>query len=133
MPVPAGVEIPDAGTSSPARKVLVVDDERDIADLTCVLLAAKGYATAVAYSAREVLEILERDDDVDVLFSDIMMPDLNGLELSKIVNQRFPRIRVVLTSGYIFPAAMAGHEQPVHFVAKPYTINDVIKLLDERG
>lgn len=110
-------------------KVLVVDDERDTADLACLLLSSHGLVSTVAYSAADALQVLECDADINVLFSDVMMPNMNGLELLRIVKARFPYVKVLLASGYISPAALQGETMPEHFIAKPYDMDEVVRLI----
>ncbi|KQQ91949.1 hypothetical protein ASF77_08480 [Massilia sp. Leaf139] len=111
------------------RRVLVVDDEHDRADLVEALLSNDGLEVRVAYGAAEALQILESDPDIDAVFSDIMMPGMTGLQLADAVGYLYPSIRVVLTSGYTSPALMASHGHTHLFVPKPYRIETVLKLL----
>lgn len=111
------------------RRVLVVDDERDLADLADALLASHGFEVRVAYSAAEALWMLGTDPLIDALFSDIMMPGMTGLQLAGTVATLYPDVKIVLTSGYIAPALLAGMAYPPRFVAKPYRIDTVIGLL----
>lgn len=110
-------------------KVLVVDDERDLADLAETLLAAHGLAARTAYSADEALGILAGDDAIGAVFTDIMMPGMTGLQLADTVRELYPHITVVMTSGFTSPALLAGRCPPRLFVTKPYRIETVIALL----
>lgn len=128
---PAASLVEMKGTSAlrvELRKVLVVDDERDLADLAQALLCCYGIEARVAYSAAEALQVLEQDPEIDALFSDVMMPGMTGLELADRVSCRYPSVKVVLTSGFTAPALMAGH-RPYLYAAKPYGIETVLKLL----
>ncbi|QBE62120.1 response regulator [Pseudoduganella lutea] len=109
--------------------VLVVDDERELADLAEALLANHGFTVRVAYSAAEALQVLDGGGAVDALFSDIMMPGKTGLELADTVARSHPGMKIVLTSGYTSPALLAGMDSNCQFVAKPYTIDTVVRLL----
>lgn len=115
--------------ASPLRKILVVDDERDLADLAEVLLLGSGLQVRVAYSGLDALRILESEPDIDALFSDIMMPEMTGLQLAEAVAALYPTIRIVLTSGFTPPALMGGRERNYFYVPKPYSIDAVLKLL----
>ena len=114
------------------RKVLVVDDERDLADLAQALLASHGLETRVAYGAGEALRILAGDPAIDAVFSDVMMPGMTGLQLAEAIGSLYPSIRVVLTSGFTAPALFASHRS-YPFAAKPYSIEHVIRLLGNEG
>ncbi len=111
------------------RKVLVVDDEADVADLAEVLLSAHGLDTLVAYSAAEALDLLARHPDIDAVVSDVMMPGMNGLELADQIGKRYPEVKIVLASGYMAPTMAKGQPLTQLFIAKPYRIDQLIKLL----
>ena len=111
------------------RKVLVVDDERDLADLAEALLCHHGFEVSVAYCATDALRILQDDQHIGAVFTDLTMPGMNGLQLAQTVNERYPTIKVVLTSGYASPHMMAGRAGTYPYAAKPYQIETVIGLL----
>ena len=109
-------------------KVLVVDDERDLADVAGALLSAHGIANRVVYSAREGLRAIEEDHDINAVFSDIMMPEMTGLHLAREIKDRYCGVKVVLTSGFTSLDVLAAHERSYMFTSKPYRIESVIKL-----
>lgn len=111
------------------RKVLVVDDEADLADLVASLLEAHGLEVSVAYSAYEAIEVLKNDPDIDAIFSDIVMPGMTGLQLAEVVRTTYPRLKVVLASGYTQRALIPDSGLPYLFTTKPYQITTLLKLL----
>ncbi len=111
------------------RKVLVVDDQHDLAELAEALLSSHGLDVTVAYSAEDALRILQDRSDIDAVFSDIMMPGMNGLDLADAIDQRYPHIKVVLTSGYTLPSLLADRRKRYLFAPKPYNIATVLTLL----
>lgn len=111
------------------RKVLVVDDEPDLADLAAALLCGHGLEAMVAYSGLDALKALDSERDIDAVFSDVMMPGMTGLQLAECIRERYPRVKVVLTSGYTIPSLLAGARQPFLFTSKPYSIETIIRLL----
>lgn len=111
------------------KKVLVVDDEPDTANLASMLLVSHGFEVVTEYSGRDALRALEQDTEIDAVFSDIMMPGMTGLELLNVITKRFSHVKIVLTSGYTFGYASVGHAVPSLLIAKPYDIDDVISLL----
>jgi two-component system OmpR family response regulator len=113
-----------------ALKVLVIDDERDLADIAGALLSAYAIANQVVYSAKEGLRAIEQDNEITVVFSDIMMPEMTGLHMASIIRDRFPEVKIVLTSGFTPPGIMAAHEGFYTFTPKPYRIETIIRLLD---
>lgn len=111
------------------RKVLVVDDEEDLANMAEALLSSEGLDVVVANSAREALEVLGKNNDIDAVFSDIMMPGMTGLQLADAVRDMYPRIKIVLTSGYTMPALLADRQAQYLFAPKPYRLETIMKLL----
>src|SRR6185295_1974517 len=81
--------------------VLVVEDSRDVADVTSALLEQLGYRVVRAENAAEALRHLQQGIDFNLLFSDIMMPGaIDGLGLAEICQEQFPDLPVLLTSGF---------------------------------
>jgi two-component system OmpR family response regulator len=119
----------DRGPAIGALKVLVIDDESDLADIAGALLTAYGIANCVAYSAQEGLRALAHDPDINAVFSDIMMPEMTGLHLADAVKARYPDVHVVLTSGFTSLSILAAHHSIYAFIPKPYNIEAVIELL----
>ncbi|WP_288380807.1 response regulator [uncultured Massilia sp.] len=111
------------------RKVLLVDDEPDVADMAEVLLAAHGLDTVVAYSGPDALLALASHPDIDAVVSDVMMPGMTGLELAEQIDQRYPKVKVVLASGYMAPDMTQGQPLRRLFLAKPYRIEQLLTLL----
>ena len=111
------------------RKVLVVDDEEDLACMAEALLASEGLEVVVAHSAVDALSILEKDGDIDAVFSDVMMPGMTGLQLADAVRDMYPRVKIVLTSGYTMPSLLAGRQARYLFAPKPYRLDTIMKLL----
>lgn len=126
------VHVEDLGYEGPSlsmQKILVVDDNRDLADMAEQLLRVHGFEVLVAYSAAEALALLEKETSVDGLFTDIVMPDMSGLELAFIAEKKYPLMKIVLTSGYTPPALSASYQKPKLFLQKPYSIDALVRML----
>ncbi|CAB3739119.1 PAS domain-containing sensor histidine kinase [Paraburkholderia rhynchosiae] len=112
--------------------VLLVEDEPDVLGVASELLVSIGYEVVPASSASEAAKILKERADISVVFTDITMAHgISGLELARLVRSLYPKIRVVLTSGYS-PAALReekGALSDVLFVPKPYRLADLAKAL----
>ncbi len=97
--------------------VLVVDDERVIADTLAAILEISGYAAMVAYDGPSALEIAEVIPP-DLLISDVVMPGMSGVELAMALSQSVPDCKVLLFSGQaatldlLSAARAAGHDFP---------------------
>ncbi|MGP1677793.1 MAG: response regulator [Burkholderiales bacterium] len=94
---------------SALRKVLVVDDDPVVGKSFDRVLSGKGYAVITAGSAAEALNKLETEN-YDVVFTDIKMPGMSGLEMAEQVKQRRPWLPVVIVTGYGSPGNEARAE-----------------------
>lgn len=109
--------------------MLVVDDEPDVADLAVAMLRSCGLRAIVAYSAAEALFALAADPAIDAVFSDVMMPEMSGVQLASFVRSRHPSVKIVLTSGYTPPGMLEERDRLYRYTSKPYMIETVIELL----
>lgn len=94
---------------SALHKVLVVDDDPVVARSFDRVLSDKGYAVITANNAQEALDKLETEN-YDVVFTDIKMPGMSGLELTEQMKQRRPWLPVVIVTGYGSPGNEARAE-----------------------
>jgi len=88
----------EARTKTTHRKILVVDDERLLADTTAAILRHAGFETRIAYDGFGALEIAGSFRP-DYILTDIMMPAMNGVELAIAITKMYPATRIVLFSG----------------------------------
>jgi len=109
--------------------VLVVDDDRDLADTTQTLLEMLGIHSECAYSVEGALSKLDRDPTINVILCDVIMPGLTGLDLAALVKARHPFVGIVLVSGYTSMDTTGAREYTDGFIAKPYNIHDVVDHL----
>jgi DNA-binding response OmpR family regulator len=112
------------------RTILVVDDERPVRDLLVALLTRQGFAVRAAASAEEALE-LERQQPVDLLMTDVMLPEMSGPQLARAVRARSPQTLVLFMSGYtgalLKDVDMAG----AGFLQKPFDAKTVAQKIRE--
>lgn len=105
------------------EQVLVVDDELDLLNLTGEYISSLGYKIYKAVNAKDALEIL-KTEKIDLVFSDVVMPGgMNGYELADKIEEKYPDVKVLLSSGYIGKSSKTGFKGVV--VNKPYTRRDV--------
>lgn len=104
-----------------SETILVVDDEADLLELTCEVLAEKGYNLRSAISASHALDIMAHET-VNLLLCDIIMPDMDGYELAAIVRQKYPDIKIQLASGFSDErnAGLVVEELHQDILSKPY-------------
>src|SRR5437764_10074652 len=97
-PLPA-IRNPDRRMEQRRRSVLIVDDEHLIADTLAEILNDSGNFVAVAvYDGASALEQV-RNTGLDILITDVVMPEMNGIELAKAIKSMYPKTRIVLLSG----------------------------------
>jgi CheY-like chemotaxis protein len=112
--------------------ILVVDDESEVLDATAELFRSIGYAVVTASTAAAALSRLERDREVDFLFTDVVLSgEIDGVELARRARRLRPGIRVVLASGHITPSRNGELElfDDFVFIAKPYRLAELAKAM----
>jgi two-component system, cell cycle sensor histidine kinase and response regulator CckA len=124
LPAPSPPHRPERAGS---ETILVAEDEPAIRRMAERMLQSHGYSVLSAGSGAEALEILTREgDSVALLFTDIVMPGMSGIELEKRAVDLRPGLRVVFTSGYteqnLTRHAMAEDHR---FLAKPYSLENL--------
>jgi PAS domain S-box-containing protein len=110
------------------RCVLLVEDNDHVRDFAEHLLADLGYRVLAAASAEEALALLDRES-VDILFSDVVMPETSGVELARIARARWPELPVVLATGYS-DEVVGGAAADFEVLSKPYGAESVSEALD---
>ncbi len=133
-PAPASEAEIAAIKSEPAAtgrgfRVLLVEDDDEVGRFSTELLEDLGYAVRRVSDARAALSILGEDEfAVDLVFSDVIMPGMNGLELAGVIRERFPGLPVVLTSGYSNVLAENAHHG-FELIQKPYSVESLSRIL----
>ena len=109
--------------------VLVVDDNEEVGRFSAELLEDLGYGVRHVSNAKDALALLgESDFAVDLVFSDIIMPGMNGIEFATLLRDRYPGLPVVLTTGYsnvLAENADCGFE----LIKKPYSVELLSRVL----
>ena len=110
--------------SAPAASILVVEDEEVVRATVVEILSTAGYRLEACDSAEAALAFLAtRPEPPDLLLSDIILPQMNGLDLVDAVRRRFPAVRIIMASGYAEERAQLARilESGDHFLQKPFT------------
>ncbi|HMI21200.1 MAG TPA: ATP-binding protein [Sphingomonas sp.] len=127
-----GVAVPvaaPAATSSKRRSVLLVEDNETVGSFAHSLLEELGQDVTWVIGAEDALRILEeRHAAFDLVFSDVVMPGMNGIDLAQEVRDRWPDLPVVLTSGYSHILAEEG-SHGFDLLKKPYSIEGLLEVL----
>ena len=111
------------------RRVLVVEDNVEVGTFATQILQDLGYQIAWAATAEEALRKLdEAPESFDVVFSDVVMPGMGGIELAKVLQKRLPHLPVVLASGYSHVLAAEG-THGFELLHKPYSADQLSRIL----
>jgi PAS domain S-box-containing protein len=119
------------GTQS--EVILVVEDEDRIREVTTEALRELGYTVFHAASAKQALQILESRPEIGLLFTDIVMPDMNGRRLAEAALKLRPNLNVLYTTGYTRNAVVHNGvlDPGVNFIAKPFTFDQLGQKIRE--
>jgi signal transduction histidine kinase len=101
--------------------ILVIEDDPDVLEVALKAIRGFGYDVTTALNGRDALEILRGGMRVDLVFSDVVMPQgINGYQLAAAARAIDPRVKVLLTSGYS-AGHRPGHDPNLPLLHKPYT------------
>jgi len=116
-------------TSKTVGTVLLVEDEDDVAEVAKRMLRLIGYRADHVRDGATALALLLSGQSFDILFSDIVMPGgMSGLDLARSVRQHFPRLPVLLSSGYARATGEVFREG-FNIIAKPYGVDSLAEAL----
>jgi PAS domain S-box-containing protein len=111
-----------------SSRILVVEDNPDVGAFATQLLAELGHETRHAANADEALRLIEEEEEFDLVFSDVVMPGMSGIQLGQELRRRRPGLRVVLTSGYSHVLAQEGRHG-FELLHKPYSVESLTRIL----
>lgn len=122
------IELPEAYGGK--EGILLVEDERDVREITERMLEGKGYKVFVASNCEEAVSIFrEKGGEIDLLFTDMMLPDRSGLELADELKGKSPKLRFLITSGY--SADHLKFRGDYHFIGKPFSMMELLRAIRE--
>jgi signal transduction histidine kinase len=115
------------------QRVLLVEDNDKVREATVSRLESLGYAVLPTSTGPEAIKLLESDEPVDLVFSDIVLPGkMTGYDVAEWVRSKKPDLKVVLTSGYSkMPLAVSEAVREIRLLAKPYTREQLAHALHE--
>ncbi len=119
----------EATAGGRGHRILVVEDNEEVGRFSTELLQDLGYATRRADNAKQALALIAADRwAFDLVFSDVIMPGMNGVELATIIREQHPHLPVVLTSGYSSVLAENAHHG-FELIQKPYSVEALSRAL----
>jgi PAS domain S-box-containing protein len=117
--------------SLPARRILLVEDNEGVGNFAAGLLRELGQTVTWVGNGQSALEALSQNREAyDLVFSDVVMPGLSGIELGHAVKARWPDLEVVLTSGYSHVIVEEG-AHGFDLLRKPYSIEGLLVTLKQ--
>jgi two-component system cell cycle sensor histidine kinase/response regulator CckA len=124
----------DASACSGGRVVLIVEDEPDILKLCRFVLENRGFTVLFASSPMKALRhAREYSGSIDLLLTDVIMPEMNGSDLSARLTELHPGVRVLYMSGYTADI-ISNHgvsDRSVNFIQKPFSVKELIGKVQE--
>jgi len=126
-------QLGEIATGGRAETILVVEDNDAVRSFTADTLREFGFNILEATDASEALKILDRDRGVDLVFTDIGLPGLNGRELAATIQRRYPGVQLLFTSGYAqmpSPTATSSVAE-IPLLSKPFTRAQLHKRIAE--
>jgi two-component system cell cycle sensor histidine kinase/response regulator CckA len=108
--------------------ILLVEDEEGLRALNARGLASRGYTVLEAGNGMEAIDVFEQQGGVDLVVSDVVMPEMDGPTLLKELRQRDPTVKIIFVSGYAEEAFAKNlpSEEQYAFLAKPFTLKQLV-------
>lgn len=118
------------------NKVLVVEDDRAIREMCTVILEGENYTVLKADNGKEATKVLDEESDIDLIITDIIMPEKEGIQFIREVKRTYPDIKILAISGggaidakqYLELAQNLGADSTLE---KPFDDQDLLKAIDK--
>jgi signal transduction histidine kinase len=122
-------EVPDGNPVGGSEKILIVDDEPEMLDLMETGLSGIGYQVITARNGREAVDAV--NEDVHLVITDMMMPVMDGFTAIRMIRQKLPQMKIVVTSGYTTPEKLPTLRRMgvEGFVQKPFEFSALADIV----
>ncbi len=115
-----------------SARILLVEDEDAVRTFSARALSNKGYHVVDAPGGATALKLLEEKKiDPEILITDVMMPEMDGTTLAKIVKEKYPKIKIIFISGYAEDRFKEHLGSDVYFLPKPFTLKQLATKVKE--
>jgi len=112
--------------------ILVVEDDADVRIAVVQVLELSGYRVLSARDGPEALTVLDQNPEIELMFSDLVMPQgMSGFDLVREVQRLRPDLRIMLTSGYSAQAVLQEGGPDVPLIKKPYRLAELVRRIGE--
>lgn len=114
-------------------RILVVEDVAAVREFVRRALESEGHEVSVAEDGLKGLAMIAQDGGIDLLLTDIVMPGLDGIALALKVAKDFPRVRILLMTGYAAERQRAHNlDALIHrVIAKPFSLQEICRVVKE--
>lgn len=110
------------------QTILIVEDAEAIRKMVCAMLTQSGYNCLEASDGTEALRLLEAAEPVQLVLTDMTMPNMDGAQLARHLSQVRPELRILFMSGYIEDPVVRSLESfSFLFLAKPFTASTLME------
>ncbi len=130
----ARVKIPLIELHGKGKRILLIEDNNIVREFAVGGLREHGYTIFEAADAKKALEIFKREQgNFQLIFSDVVLPDINGIELVEQIQSSNPKIPALLCSGYTEQLSQLSkiRESNFRFINKPYALSELLKIIKE--
>ena len=119
-----GAVEPKGALTAGHETILLVEDEQSVRELTRQALELNGYQVIAAATPDDALELAD-DVRIDMLLTDVVMPQMRGGELARRLEARRPGLRTLFMSGYLDGESLVGSQGPAAFLPKPFSLAEL--------
>jgi len=130
----AAARVSESAAAGGNETILLVEDQEYVRNVTRDLLATLGYTVLVAESPSKAIRLVaEHAANIHLLVTDVIMPEMNGMQLAQRLSELRPSMKSLFISGFTYDAftQQDGFEKDVHFLQKPFSCNDLARKVRE--
>ena len=115
------------------KKILIVDDDQSILSIFEFILQQAGYTIITTTSGTECVNIVRSNGDIDLIFLDLKMPEVSGLEVFRQIQKIRPNLLVVIMTGYTADELLkeAFEMGAYGIIYKPFDVEEVLSIIDK--
>jgi CheY-like chemotaxis protein len=111
-------------------RILVVEDERNIRFLVVSILRQQKHEVVEAINGVEALRCLEEGPSFDLVITDILMPEMDGVQLTEAVRERYPKLPILVVAASQDPAIAALKKGANYYLPKPFSYTKFISVFE---
>jgi len=112
--------------------ILLVEDDNDALTALQAVLELSNYRVIAAGCVRDALDLLDQHSEIELVISDIRMPDVDGLDFIRVLRHRFPTLPTILISGMPITDDDVVPREATQILTKPVAIEDLQRVIAER-